>query len=948
MIKNLLLFGVFILSTLTGLAQAPTVTLSVEDGTQPDVCRGSQIQIFIDITPPDTDPTQTYNFNVTQNPPVQGEGNFVFGGSSDEPTDSFFFRSPEVNTTYTIEVFGQFAVTETIDITVDQLPNAGFDTDIFLCNRDTNFNLIDELDGFPDTGGVWSNGTGIYDVSDQGGGVFTYTITTPGACPDQVATITVNPCGNNDVDGDGIPNATDLDADNDGISDIIEDGFCGTGGAGQTPVFVLEEDFGFGNLPVRSRFVEGSGLNFEPGQPQDNQGGFGEYAVANSLHFRSTNSGFLSTTGDIDANGDTEGRYLVINMVTDLFDADRPVFSVQSLPVSETIEYTLGMNLVNTGGGQSPNLEINVVDADNPANAPLLSIASGPIGNVGVWQEFNDTFTVPVGVESVNIEIINLLTDNLQGNDLGIDNIFLSRLQCDFDRDGIPNSQDLDSDNDGILDYIENGVTTAINDADGNGYPDTALTGVTVINSNDGDVQPDFLDIDSDNDGILDNFEFQATANYIAPTGIDGNFNGADDAYDDLTNPIIPVTTDGGAEPDYLNTNVDNDCLGDTIEAFDTNRDGALNNGERSNTGNADVDGDGLLDGFDNVVLDRVTGGNTNALNGDAFGDLLNQHNPETPELDWREDFSNIGPIAVSVGDPTNNCDPEDLYEDVNALFTPEGIVAPITGNWATPAPLALTGGFLGTLDPEDLGYVNGNYTYTIPAFGGTSCPAQIITLAVTINDECRCPTIAAPTRVSTNPVTICIDAPTLPTLEASAPPATPADFQVRWLDGDDATTATVLQNNSATYQVVQANLTVGNTTSFFAQYYNPTTMCFSDFVEFEVTATAAPTAGTGPANPVQFCSADNETVNAAELFARLTGNPTAGGTWEGPGNTTIGTADVAAATGDYVYTVQSDGCTDTATVEVVVTTSPTLAENTVTCNNPLETTYEVSYFNCF
>ncbi|MCT4706605.1 tandem-95 repeat protein, partial [Enterobacteriaceae bacterium H16N7] len=48
----------------------------------------------------------------------------------------------------------------------------------------------------------------------------------------------------------------------------------------------------------------------------------------------------------------------------------------------------------------------------------------------------------------------------------------------------------------------------------------------------DGDGRVNRLDLDSDNDGITDNVEAQTTAGYIAPSGIDANGDGLDDAYD--------------------------------------------------------------------------------------------------------------------------------------------------------------------------------------------------------------------------------------------------------------------------------------------------------------------------------------------------------------------------------------------------------------------------------
>ena len=86
----------------------------------------------------------------------------------------------------------------------------------------------------------------------------------------------------------------------------------------------------------------------------------------------------------------------------------------------------------------------------------------------------------------------------------------------DTDGDGIPNYLDLDSDNDGIPDVIEGGDGDLDTNGDGMidendvGFEDLDEDGMaddseeTPQPDTDGDGTPDFLDIDSDNDGIFD------------------------------------------------------------------------------------------------------------------------------------------------------------------------------------------------------------------------------------------------------------------------------------------------------------------------------------------------------------------------------------------------------------------------------------------------------------
>jgi hypothetical protein len=204
----------------------------------------------------------------------------------------------------------------------------------------------------------------------------------------------------------------------------------------------------------------------------------------------------------------------------------------------------------------------------------------------------------------------------------------------DFDGDGVINSIDLDSDNDGILDILEIGSTDSngdgqidgFTDTDKNGYHDAydgagsrLLTGTdtdsdglpnSYPNANpDGDMIPNFIDIDSDDDGITDNTEAQATGSYVtyATTDTDGDgiYNNFDNSGSFGGNGLIPVDSDFDCIPDYLDTNSDDDQEDDIIEGHDTNGDGVVNGSDSPNANSGiytgtDTDGDGLDDGFDN------------------------------------------------------------------------------------------------------------------------------------------------------------------------------------------------------------------------------------------------------------------------------------------------------------------------------------------------------------
>ena len=187
----------------------------------------------------------------------------------------------------------------------------------------------------------------------------------------------------------------------------------------------------------------------------------------------------------------------------------------------------------------------------------------------------------------------------------------------DFDGDGIPDSIDPDADGDGILNVNEvlAGQDWKTTDSDGDGHFN-------------------WLDIDSDNDGIVDNVEAQSTPGYIAPSGIDKDQNGIDDAYDPAQGgtKIVPVDTDSALAdpdgiPDFLDVDSDNDWVPDYIEGHDSNADGKP---DRIANGR-DTDADGLDEIYD-IVVNGCNNGNATGSNSplqDFDGDGLK---------DWRDD----------------------------------------------------------------------------------------------------------------------------------------------------------------------------------------------------------------------------------------------------------------------------------------------------------------------
>ncbi len=193
--------------------------------------------------------------------------------------------------------------------------------------------------------------------------------------------------------------------------------------------------------------------------------------------------------------------------------------------------------------------------------------------------------------------------ENADCDNDGIEN--MHEVEGDTDGDGLLDINDLDDDGDGIRSEIEYFLT----------YPTPPDT--------DSDGLLDYLDLDSDNDGIPDNVEAQETDSYIAPIGIDTDFNGIDDAYDYNGTWIYPVNTDADPnnELDYIDADSDDDGI------LDENESGITLTG-------IDTDNDGLDD-----AVDTTTGyADPNGIINDPPNDLPNSNG--TGDVDYRDEGS--------------------------------------------------------------------------------------------------------------------------------------------------------------------------------------------------------------------------------------------------------------------------------------------------------------------
>ncbi|WP_159019680.1 T9SS type B sorting domain-containing protein [Algibacter sp. L3A6] len=199
----------------------------------------------------------------------------------------------------------------------------------------------------------------------------------------------------------------------------------------------------------------------------------------------------------------------------------------------------------------------------------------------------------------------------------------------DNDLDGIEDSLDLDSDNDGIPDFIENqGQFAALSniDADSNGLDDVYdITALPIDTDNDG--VTDYHDLDSDNDGIYDLVETGVLGTNLS----DSDLNGIDDSPNFGTN--------GWA--DTAETSADSNQIGYTLSDFD--------NDTVFSYIDLDADGDTCFDvieaGFSDANTDNYLG-DTATITVDINGLVTNASDGYTLP---NSNYSTIAPLSITT-----------------------------------------------------------------------------------------------------------------------------------------------------------------------------------------------------------------------------------------------------------------------------------------------------------
>ncbi|WP_139958720.1 T9SS type A sorting domain-containing protein [Flavicella sediminum] len=498
-----------------------------------------------------------------------------------------------------------------------------------------------------------------------------------------------------DNDNDNVNDEIDLDDDNDGILDSVEYGTCTPNSA------VLNWD---------NSYVEG-------GTSRTN----GEDPITTNSSLTVNNVGIsLGRTSNVNS----DSNYRINDLVTTsssytfsqkartnaesghIFNFDTPIYGLKFILYDVDMDSSTATDQVEIilTKQNGTNYTLTASDYAISAGSNFLSAVNTFKGNT---QSGNGNVTInaiPQWIIRMRITYKNTGSGSLDGNQqIAIGNLSFCT-PIDSDSDGIFDFRDLDSDGDGIPDNIESQTTKNYIAPTGN-YTITGIdlafgTGFTPVDT-DGDNEPDYLDLNSDNEGGTDFAEsgLAAPSGTVGNNGLDSNYE-ASDAYDtaDINgagdNTITDNFTDSDGDVNSPGGDLD---YRDSVTGIDTDNDGI------DDSTDLDDDNDGIPDSIEGTVLDTDGDGILNYLDIDSDNDGI----PDNVEAQSTLTANYISPSGIGNGITDNNNNGlDDNYETAQGGtdITLANLVNTDSGNDTIPDYLDSDSDNDGTPDIEENG----------------------------------------------------------------------------------------------------------------------------------------------------------------------------------------------------------------------------------------------------
>ncbi len=518
-----------------------------------------------------------------------------------------------------------------------------------------------------------------------------------------------------DSDGDGISNDIDLDDDNDGITDVLEfcnafDGYIcptdvdpsGDEDGDDIPNYLDANDVAYKNDCVDNDM---DGICDRLSRNYDLDGD----QVPDHLDLDADNDGILDVVeaGHQQEDVDQDG----------IIDGDQAMFGLNGLfnnIATDADDFGARISYFISDKDKDRVFDYKDLDSDNDG---INDVTEGNYGTM----DTDDNGRIDDGVGGIpavsNMGIVLSIIPDTSTISIA--------LPPDTDGDGVADWHDLDSDNDGINDVIENLGTDANADGviggdlpvvDHYGIAMDTISFLPFSTSNfidtDEDQIADFRDLDSDADGIYDVFE----ANQPDPdnNGVIGqgtpviNRNGQ--SIEDATGTTLLVSsapTDGDSDsiPDFQDTDRDADGIPDSYECpggwpcMDTDNDSLLD------VDDLDSDGDLLLDSQE---CTSIPCGDTNNNELDNFREF-DCHSGNTPVL------------SEVIG--TTFC--KDTPINVMVVRT-DSLIDSLSYTWTGPGDFLLTGTTL--TDSFTLTGIDTIGTYNLVLTTTQGCESNLLT----------------------------------------------------------------------------------------------------------------------------------------------------------------------------------------------------------------------------